>query len=98
MQRKLKHVIAGTLLSACVGITYAGETPRILGSIEYQALSQQEMASITGEGGLSGGGVDPAMGWRTNLSVSGGSKPGGSTGDVMLQGVQNGNQGAGGEF
>ena len=70
MQHKLKHVIAGTLLSACMGITYAGDAPRILGSIEYQALSQQEMSSITGQGGgsVSGGGIE--MGWRTNPPVS----------------------------
>jgi hypothetical protein len=70
MQRKLKHVIAGTLLTACMGITFAGETPSILGSIEYQALSQQAMASITGQGGgnASGGGIE--MGWRTNPPVS----------------------------
>jgi hypothetical protein len=67
MQRKLKHVMAGTLLSACMGITYAGETPSILGSIEYQALSQQAMSSITGQGGAIGGGVDS---WRTNPPVS----------------------------
>ena len=74
MNHKLKHVIAGTLLSACMGITYAGEPPRILGSVEYQALSQQEMSSITGEGGLSGGGVDS---WRPNPPVSvNGIKPG----------------------
>jgi hypothetical protein len=42
------------------------------------------MASITGEhgGSLADGGVDS---WRTNPSVNGGSKPGGSTGDVTLQ-------------
>ena len=69
MKRKLKHVMASTLLSACVGITYAGEAPRILGAIEYQALSQQEMAQIVGQhgGSLAGGGVDS---WRTNPPVS----------------------------
>jgi hypothetical protein len=70
MKHKLKQVIAGTLLSACVGITYAGDAPRILGSIEYQALSQQAMASITGQGGgssASGGGIES---WRTNPPVS----------------------------
>ena len=70
MKRTLKHVMAGTLLSACMGITYAGDAPRILGAIEYQALSQQAMASITGQGGggsLAGGGVDS---WRTNPPVS----------------------------
>ncbi len=90
MQYKLKHVMAGTLLSACVGITYAGDAPRILGAIEYQALSQQAMASITGQGGAIGGGVDS---WRTNPSVSGG-KP---VGDVTLQGAQGGIN-SGGEF
>ena len=71
MKHTLKHVIAGTLLSACMGITYAGDAPRILGAIEYQALSQQAMASITGQGGgssASGGGIE--MGWRTNPPVS----------------------------
>ena len=70
MKRKLKHIIAGTLLSACMGITYAGETPSILGSVPHQVLSQQAMASITVEGGggsLAGGGVDS---WRTNPPVS----------------------------
>jgi bacteriocin-like protein len=70
MKHKLTHVIAGTLLSACMGITYAGETPRTLGCIEYKVLSKQEMASITGGGGgssASGGGIES---WRTNPPVS----------------------------
>ncbi len=69
MKHKLTHVIAGTLLSACVGITYAGEPSSILGSIEYQALSRQEMAQVVGQhgGSLAGGGVDS---WRTNPPVS----------------------------
>ncbi len=69
MKRKLKHVMAGTLLSACVGITYAGDAPRIVGSIEYQALSQQEMAQIVGQygGSLAGGVIES---WRTNPPVS----------------------------
>ena len=96
MNRKLKHVMAGTLLSACMGITYAGEAPRILGSIEYQALSQQAMASITGQGGgstASGGGIE--MGWRTNPSGSGDYKP---VGDVTPQAGQSGGISGGGEF
>jgi hypothetical protein len=79
MKHKLKHVMAGTLLTACMGITYAGDAPRILGSIEYQALSQQEMAQVVGQGGgnASGGGIE--MGWRTNPPVSvNGAKLGGS--------------------
>ena len=98
MKHKLKHVMAGTLLSACMGITYAGDAPRILGATEYQALSQQAMVSITGQGGggsLAGGGVDS---WRTNPSVSGGTKVGGSTGDVTLQAGQSGGINGGGEF
>jgi hypothetical protein len=77
MKHTLKHVIAATVLTACMGITYAGDAPRILGSIEYQALSQQAMAGITGQGGgaLGGGGVD--AGWRTNPSGNAGGMPGG---------------------
>jgi hypothetical protein len=69
MNHKLKRVLAGTVLTACLGLTYAGETPSILGSIEYQALSQQEMAQIVGQhgGAAGGGGVDS---WRTNPPVS----------------------------
>ena len=67
MNHKFKRVLAGTVLSACMGITYAGETPRILGSIEYQALSQQAMASITGQGGAIGGGL--TAGARTHPSA-----------------------------
>ena len=69
MQCKLTHVMAGTLLSACMGITYAGDAPRILGSIEYQALSQKAMSQVVGQGGgaLAGGAVDS---WRTNPPVS----------------------------
>ena len=95
MQRTLTHVMAGTLLSACVGITYAGDAPRILGAIEYQALSQPAMAQVVGKhgGSLAGGGVDS---WRTNPSVSEG-KPAGGTGDVTLQ-AGSGNINSGGEF
>jgi hypothetical protein len=78
-----------------MGITYAGDAPRILGAIEYQALSQQAMASITGQGGgssASGGGIE--MGWRTNPSGSGDNKP---VGDVTLQAGGGGISG-GGEF
>jgi bacteriocin-like protein len=91
MKHKLTHVIAGTLLSACMGITYAGDAPRTLGCIEYKVLSKQEMASITGGGGAIGGGVDS---WRTNPSVSGDYKP---AGDVTLQASQGGIN-SGGEF
>ncbi|MDQ3730669.1 MAG: hypothetical protein M3329_01570 [Pseudomonadota bacterium] len=69
MKVKLKQAFAGMVLTACMGITNAGETPSILGSIEYQALSQQEMAQIVGQygGSLAGGVIES---WRTNPPVS----------------------------
>lgn len=44
-------------------------TPKLLGSIEYQVLNQQELAQVVGQGGgaLAGGGVDS---WRTIPPVS----------------------------
>jgi hypothetical protein len=55
MKRKLKQVIVGTVLTACMGITSAGETPSILGAADYQAMSKQEMTQVVGEGGGIGG-------------------------------------------
>jgi hypothetical protein len=64
MKRRLKHVIAGTVLTVCMGMTSAGETPGILGAIEYKAMSRQAMAQVVGQhgGSAGGGGVDS---WRT---------------------------------
>jgi hypothetical protein len=49
--RKIGHLIAGTALSAGLGVASAGEAPTVLGSVEYQAMSAQEMTQVTGEAG-----------------------------------------------
>jgi hypothetical protein len=49
--RKVGHVIAGTALSVGLGVASAGEAPTVLGSVEYQAMSAQEMTQVTGEAG-----------------------------------------------
>jgi hypothetical protein len=49
MKGKLKHVLAATVLTACMGITSAGQTPAALGSADYQAMSSQQMDRVTGE-------------------------------------------------
>ena len=55
MKRKLKQVIEGTVSTACMGITSAVETPSILGTADYQAMSKQGMTQVVGEGGGIGG-------------------------------------------
>ncbi len=47
--RKLTGFIASAVLTAGLGAASAGETPQILGAADYQAMSNTEMASITGE-------------------------------------------------
>ncbi len=47
--RKLTGLIAGAALTFGVGAANAGETPEILGAVDYQAMSTVEMSSITGE-------------------------------------------------
>jgi hypothetical protein len=46
---KLAKVIAGAALTVGIGAANAGETPEILGAVDYQAMSSSQMASITGE-------------------------------------------------
>ena len=46
---KLPGLIAAALLTFGMGAANAGETPQILGAVDYQAMSQSQMANITGE-------------------------------------------------
>jgi hypothetical protein len=46
---KLAKVIAGAALTVGMGVATAGETPQILGAVDYQAMSTSQMSSITGE-------------------------------------------------
>ena len=52
MKHKLKQIMVGALLTACVSVTSAGETPNIFSSIDYKAMSHQEMAQVLGQGGI----------------------------------------------
>jgi hypothetical protein len=47
--RKVTGFTAGAVLMAGMGAATAGETPEILGTADYQAISTSEMSSITGE-------------------------------------------------
>jgi hypothetical protein len=53
MKSKLLHSVAGVTLSLGMGVATAGPVPTsdILGSSHYQAMSSQQMASVTGETG-----------------------------------------------
>jgi hypothetical protein len=46
---KLAGFIAGAALTVSMGAANAGETPEILGAVDYQAMSSSQMSSITGE-------------------------------------------------
>jgi hypothetical protein len=46
---KLAKVIAGAALTVSMGAVNAGETPEILGAVDYQAMSSSQMSTITGE-------------------------------------------------
>jgi hypothetical protein len=46
---KLTGFIAGAALMVSMGAASAGETPEILGAVDYQAMSKSEMSNITGE-------------------------------------------------
>ena len=46
---KLTGFIASAVLMFGMGAVNAGETPKILGAADYQAMSTSEMSSITGE-------------------------------------------------
>jgi hypothetical protein len=46
---KLTGFIAGAVLMAGMGAATAGETPKILGAVDYQAMSTSQMSTITGE-------------------------------------------------
>ena len=56
MKHKLKQVMVGALMTACVSVTSAGETPNIFSSIDYKAMSHQmshqEMVQVLGQGGI----------------------------------------------
>ncbi len=51
MKSKLLHSVAGLGLTLGMGVATAGPVPTsdILGSVHYQAISGQQMATVTGE-------------------------------------------------
>jgi hypothetical protein len=51
MKSKLLPAAAGLALTLGMGVATAGPAPAsdILGSVQYQAMSSQQMASVTGE-------------------------------------------------
>ena len=51
MKSKLLPAAAGLALTLGMGVATAGPTSDILGSVHYQAMSSQQMASVTGEAG-----------------------------------------------
>ena len=53
MKSKLLHSVVGLGLTLGMGVATAGPAPAsdILGSVHYQAMSGQQMASVTGETG-----------------------------------------------
>ncbi len=49
MKSKLLPAAAGLALSLGMGVATAGPASDILGSVQYQAMSGKQMASVTGE-------------------------------------------------
>ncbi len=49
MKIKLLHSVAGLALTLGMGVAAAAPAPSILGAAPYQAMSSQQMASVTGE-------------------------------------------------
>ena len=50
---KLTGFILGGALMLGMGAASAGETPEILGAVDYQAMSKAEMSRVTGENHIS---------------------------------------------
>ena len=55
MKGMLKQIIAAAVLTTCMSVAGAGQASAALGSADYQAMSNQQMERITGEGRYIGG-------------------------------------------